>query len=913
VTKAVLVEGQLLRGCGADGEGLEVQEEVWAAVEAAAAEAGAPHVAGAAAQADAFLDLMLAPGRFSRRALRAALSALGCGGGGAAAGAVMSADLPALRAALPGWLAAGRAAGEGAGLRGWCALTRAYAAAYDRDHRPLALVQQLTHKERPALVVVRSGGMVSALRDAEPAELAARGLMHPSWGQLSPPGRAAARGLLLASGLVAEALGGPLTTRLMWGCLRRGASPQAVLGPAAVRAIAAGAPAAGAPAAGAPAAPWRPDWRAHCRRLPLALMQQCGCAPGEFAEGVQALLVLLGQQYHPQLPAKRSPMVAPTRQVAAAALATAAQVAGAQVECVLHLHLLASYVEWSQTLGAWALSQHDGRLLVDAVLPAAGVALTAATVAYWAAVTPVAAPDDAGAGDAAAAVVALRLGADGAGGGGGGSGGAQAPKRARLSPCHDRYAGELLLASWFRQQGGHAVRDVLDVQSVGAAFARWMLCVRPVVELEPPEGGSVGVPPAMATLHALSLAPLLFRGRHAGPLAELLRLLREPGDARLQFFAACAKVAALRAAGGEAERQALEDDSAALFFCVSAIFKHRDFFAAHLQAVLSAVAVLHADTARQPLPDEGPDAWELQYYETLVGVYERAGRPRAASRFALAAARHVAAALPGEAAAPARVQREGRLWANVFTFCLEGGEFEAAYAALLGSQVGEVQVDCVRRLVHALCAARRVDLLCRLPFAHTMLVAREGGAPPAWVPLLEEAEAALRRRAANLDLAAAPQPYRVLYDFYAARGNWQAAAGAQLALARRLAAERPGERGAAEEAQRALGAALGALSLVEPEQAWLEDPAPRAPPAAAFGAGAAAAGGRAGAPPPGEAAAPQVLTLEALRREYAAAGAHAAVAAAMPGGEATSGAPDDVFHQLLALGEPPRCRLLLMH
>ena len=48
---------------------------------------------------------------------------------------------------------------------------------------------------------------------------------------------------------------------------------------------------------------------------------------------------------------------------------------------------------------------------------------------------------------------------------------------------------------------------------------------------------------------------------------------------------------------------------------------------------------------------------------------------------------------------------------------------------------------------------------------------------------------------------------------------------------------------------------------------------------------------------------PTILTLEQLRREYAVARAHAAVATAIPGGEATSSQPDNVFSQLLALGE----------
>lgn len=50
---------------------------------------------------------------------------------------------------------------------------------------------------------------------------------------------------------------------------------------------------------------------------------------------------------------------------------------------------------------------------------------------------------------------------------------------------------------------------------------------------------------------------------------------------------------------------------------------------------------------------------------------------------------------------------------------------QEAYAAMLSNPVPEVQLDCMQRLVHSLCNADRVQLLCALPFSATLLV-REG-------------------------------------------------------------------------------------------------------------------------------------------------------------------------------------------
>lgn len=70
----------------------------------------------------------------------------------------------------------------------------------------------------------------------------------------------------------------------------------------------------------------------------------------------------------------------------------------------------------------------------------------------------------------------------------------------------------------------------------------------------------------------------------------------------------------------------------------------------------------------------GPQALELQYYEAMMGLVERAGAPSGAAAFASAAVQQVDAALG--ARPEGRLRREGRLWANLFEYALQGLRFE---------------------------------------------------------------------------------------------------------------------------------------------------------------------------------------------------------------------------------------------
>ena len=70
-----------------------------------------------------------------------------------------------------------------------------------------------------------------------------------------------------------------------------------------------------------------------------------------------------------------------------------------------------------------------------------------------------------------------------------------------------------------------------------------------------------------------------------------------------------------------------------------------------------------------------------------MGRLERAGAPAAAAAFASAAVQHVDAAVGGGgAAAPGEApRREGRLWANLFEYALQGGAFEVRRRPAVGT------------------------------------------------------------------------------------------------------------------------------------------------------------------------------------------------------------------------------------
>ena len=103
------------------------------------------------------------------------------------------------------------------------------------------------------------------------------------------------------------------------------------------------------------------------------------------------------------------------------------------------------------------------------------------------------------------------------------------------------------------------------------------------------------------------------------------------------------------------------------------MFENVDTAWEQVQLIRDCVREMQQDLS-QSARDEGPQAAELQYYETLMLLYERLGCHSTASRFALAAAEQVNLALP-DSDVETRLQREGRLWANVFIHSLEAGNY----------------------------------------------------------------------------------------------------------------------------------------------------------------------------------------------------------------------------------------------
>lgn len=178
------MEAQLLEGCQDSSDALAVEEEAWRAVESQLSSGGSGGAPPAAAIGAAFADAVLAPGRLSRPALHAALGALGSG---VSREAVLAADLADLRQHLPRWVAAIPAAAAGAAVAGsaaasspaaatlarWSALLAAYSRAWQAAHLPLALLQLPAQGGSGAmLLLLRRGGLVTALRPAAAPELA---------------------------------------------------------------------------------------------------------------------------------------------------------------------------------------------------------------------------------------------------------------------------------------------------------------------------------------------------------------------------------------------------------------------------------------------------------------------------------------------------------------------------------------------------------------------------------------------------------------------------------------------------------------------------------------------------------------------------------------------------------------------
>eukprot|EP00798_Chlamydomonas_sp_ICE-L_P003499 gene3499-13566_t len=259
----------------------------------------------------------------------------------------------------------------------------------------------------------------------------------------------------------------------------------------------------------------------------------------------------------------------------------------------------------------------------------------------------------------------------------------------------------------------------------------------------------------------------------------------------------------------------------------------------------------------------------LHYYETVMMLYEREGAAEGAIMFARAALQQLPHGVDLQADQE-RLALEGRLWANIFSYCCEAEKYEEAYTAVSANPVSEGALECLRRLIHELSERGALLTLCSLPLGGTVTITssnridqdqdrdhpiikpyrpRPGPRPShhptvstktrtATIPssnridqdqpavgrvsLLEEAVRTLQRRARNSDLGTVPQPYYVLHDFLSSRSDLAGAACALVAYARRLRDEGKPDKKTVAEVLTAYESAINELSLLDESEAWID-------------------------------------------------------------------------------------------
>lgn len=416
-----------------------------------------------------------------------------------------------------------------------------------------------------------------------------------------------------------------------------------------------------------------------------------------------------------------------------------------------------------------------------------------------------------------------------------------------------------------------------------------------------------GVVSGLSSLVALGKDSMMTEDLHLLFFDACIELCRAVQRSRSSVGVAAAAAAGKKKKGRDVGKSTCDllDTSMAKFFHVADIYGSADqkdiaFLVRMLQKLAnttmgttSSGVSIGGGGGAISLPSTPRNMRELQqtvlfYYETLTRVYRHIGAPRHAIKCALAALQSVNTII----ADPDNCKHYcSQLWRAVFSASLDCHDYEQAYLAMQAVTVPELKVDCLQRLVNILCSApstktkivtlidedgweeqdnknnnnSMLELLVCLPYAESILVNREGR--QMWVPLIEEVTHMLWRRAETLDVKAHPQPCKVLFAFFTARGNHQSAARAMFTYARRLMAEfgtnitggggggtavtggifataptvskkrgggstsGTGNKAAAAaylDTLRAVHAALtvaaASLSLVDPSQAWLEDP-----------------------------------------------------------------------------------------
>lgn len=554
------------------------------------------------------------------------------------------------------------------------------------------------------------------------------------------------------------------------------------------------------------------------------------------------------------------------KMVGDALVAAAGEEAHSAALKLLQVGVLLRFLADTRGAAGWHLTAQQATALQQELLPQALAALLSAAAAFWAASTPIdpatAATTAASAADPAALIGKLQLVAAGGDG------------RPRLAPAPAQQQGHgggaavagaagtvtvahLFLPELARHYGGEVTLE-MGLQPWATRFTALLRC---------PGGGDAagngasprGLQAVRQQLHAYGRA--LLRARQVALLPGLLRLAGPLAtDPALQLLRGMSLVDSLRQplAQRRDSRAAATEALTPLFAAAAAFRPEADANDAGVTLCRALLAQVQRDTIGA-VPQEGPEALELQYYEAMMGQLERAGAPAAAAAFASAAVQHVDAALAGAAAPAGEVaRREGRLWANLFEYALQGGAYEEAYAAAISNPEPRRVAEGLSRLLTAMAARREHARLLALPLAGTVTVQRNGR--EVYTSILAEATAVLQRRAARLEATSPERPYHLLYALHSQRGAHAAAAGAMLAWARRLQAGNPADAASLHDIEVALATAANALACVSPEQAWLVDPAPRTPPSAT-------------GPVFGSAASPAPYTTAAIAADWGGAGA----------------------------------------
>ncbi|KDN43797.1 hypothetical protein K437DRAFT_257384, partial [Tilletiaria anomala UBC 951] len=165
------------------------------------------------------------------------------------------------------------------------------------------------------------------------------------------------------------------------------------------------------------------------------------------------------------------------------------------------------------------------------------------------------------------------------------------------------------------------------------------------------------------------------------------------------------------------------------------------------------------------------------------------------------------------------------VWFSTFRAQLQLGDFQAAYRTIMSSADDSFKRDCIRSLVTAICEAGHVSTLLSFNFAGSQ----------------GELERTLSFKARNSDPFAMPNYFKILYAYHMNRGDMKSAGAVMYQQSHQLASlQRMGYRVAvrAQEAgyeqfediasvqARSFLAAMNVLNLVHPRDAWFANVLP---------------------------------------------------------------------------------------